>query len=655
MTSTGQVFGSVAASVSEAPWSDNTWTTPTNVFADDAATANVTATSYDSPDQTFVLKVSGFDFSSIPDGSTILGVTARVNTFFRAGQGTGSLDLCQLLDTSLAKVGTNQCATPVALSSTTTTIITKGSTSDLWGNALTAAWVKNSNFGIALGILATAANADVDIDYVTLEIEYTPPADLNLAIPFTDFTEQLFSPTLAIPLGQIKDNFNDDSLNTNLWEIFAGTVTETGGRLELDNAPTYAVVHSRNFVDVTEAEILGEWTFYTGTATGSAQAGFKIYRGVGATYGHLQIMRHNVGSIQISKTEDNVSIFAESITYSATDHKWLRIRLTATQVIFEASTDGITWTTPWTNSTSALPTWSLDDGVLIELFAGYFNAGQPDPGITYLDNFNRAPLELSVGFISAGSQLFAPSFVKDLEVGFISSTAQLFAPTLENVSGAQDLNVGFHEQITSIFPMSLSNQSPLDLEISFLGSSAQFFAPSLVNQSALEVTPARIESTVQLFAPNFAVELSIEVSFFQNIPTFFTPTLQNQSALVISPEFISAGSQLFGPSISLQSSITLEIMFVGGTVLFFIPSLTNEGEELFEPTLVGNGTLADRIFAGLIDQGFLTGSIVDREYARLLAKLALIAPQSYSLEDLYSRAGEKNRIKGIGVDQLVPA
>jgi hypothetical protein len=176
VANTGQVFGSVAASVSEAPWSDEGWVTPGNVFADDAATANVIAASFDSPDQTFVLKVSGFDFSSIASGSTILGVTARVNTWFRAGQGSGSLDLCQLLNTSLAKVGTNQCATPVALTSTTTTIITKGSTSDLWGNALTDAWVKNANFGIALGILATAANADVDIDYVTLEIEYTPPA-----------------------------------------------------------------------------------------------------------------------------------------------------------------------------------------------------------------------------------------------------------------------------------------------------------------------------------------------------------------------------------------------------------------------------------------------------------------------------------------------
>ena len=175
MTSTGQIFPTAAVTAAESPWLDNDWTTPANVTADDGNTANVTAASYDSPDQTFVLKTYAFDFSAIPDGSTIVGVTCRVNAWYRSGQGSGSLDLLQLLDVSRAKVGTNQCATPVPLTTTNTTIITKGSASDLWGNVLTAAWVKDPDFGVAIGILATAANADVDVDYVTLEIEYTAP------------------------------------------------------------------------------------------------------------------------------------------------------------------------------------------------------------------------------------------------------------------------------------------------------------------------------------------------------------------------------------------------------------------------------------------------------------------------------------------------
>jgi len=85
------------------------------------------------------------------------------------------MDLLQLLDTARAKVGTNQCATPVTLTTNTATIITKGSASDKWGNALDAAWVKDADFGVAIGCVAGGANTDVFCDYVTLEIDYTPP------------------------------------------------------------------------------------------------------------------------------------------------------------------------------------------------------------------------------------------------------------------------------------------------------------------------------------------------------------------------------------------------------------------------------------------------------------------------------------------------
>ncbi|MCA9361927.1 hypothetical protein KC906_00990, partial [Candidatus Kaiserbacteria bacterium] len=173
LESTGQVYPTLGTSVSESPWSDNAWTTPTNIYTDNAATANVTASTFDSYDQTYVLKATGFDFSSIPDSATILGVTVRVNAWYRSGQGAASIDLCQLLDTSRAKVGTNKCSTPTALTTTNSTVITFGGSSDTWGNALTPAWLKDADFGVALGMLATEANSDVDVDYVSIEVTYT--------------------------------------------------------------------------------------------------------------------------------------------------------------------------------------------------------------------------------------------------------------------------------------------------------------------------------------------------------------------------------------------------------------------------------------------------------------------------------------------------
>jgi len=185
-----------ATTVSESPWSDNDWVNPTDVYSDDGNAANITSSQYDSPDQSYVLKAYNFDFSSIPSGATIVGVICRINGWCAAG--TGTLDLCQLLDTSLAKVGTNLASTPVALTSDDTTIIVRGASNNLWGNSLTEAWVKNSNFGVALGMAATSANADVYIDYVTLEVFYTSsPTDDLVANSIATGNPVLGHPTIG--------------------------------------------------------------------------------------------------------------------------------------------------------------------------------------------------------------------------------------------------------------------------------------------------------------------------------------------------------------------------------------------------------------------------------------------------------------------------
>lgn len=245
---TGQVYPTLGETILEAPWSDNTWTTPTNIYADDAATASVTAASFDSPDQTFVLKATGFNFSAIPDGSTINGVTARVNAWY--ANGSGSMDLCQLLDTSKAKVGTNNCSTAVPLTTTDTTIITKGSASDLWGNALTAAWVKNANFGVAIGILATAANADVYVDYVTVEIDYTPPAAVTFLGNDTDLG---VNPTIApeaatttVDTFNLKTSSGTDTVTNATTTLATGTGTSTVAVLITNSGNTTTYCTSYN-------------------------------------------------------------------------------------------------------------------------------------------------------------------------------------------------------------------------------------------------------------------------------------------------------------------------------------------------------------------------------------------------------------------------
>jgi hypothetical protein len=182
VASTGAVFPTSGTTTSESPWLDEAWVNPGNILVDDATNAAVTATTFDVGDQTQVLKAFGFDFSTIPDGSTINGVTVRVEA--SADSALVLIDLAQLLDVSRAKVGTNLALAPtndIPLS-TSATVYTIGGASELWGNALTAAWVKDPDFGVAIGVRADTNNSQAFVDYVTIEIDFTPPAEGSFTV-----------------------------------------------------------------------------------------------------------------------------------------------------------------------------------------------------------------------------------------------------------------------------------------------------------------------------------------------------------------------------------------------------------------------------------------------------------------------------------------
>lgn len=171
MADTGAVLPQTASTASESPFSNNDWTTPENIYG--AGEASVTAATFDAGDRTYILRGYNFDFSSIPVDSTIDGVVCVVNA--RYASAIVSIDTCQLLDTLGARVGTDQAATPVDLT-TSAANYTFGSSTDNWGNSLTDTWVKNSNFGVAIGMLAGStgnSNNDVYVDSITLQIYYT--------------------------------------------------------------------------------------------------------------------------------------------------------------------------------------------------------------------------------------------------------------------------------------------------------------------------------------------------------------------------------------------------------------------------------------------------------------------------------------------------
>lgn len=159
MSSTGNVFPGSGSSVTR---SATAWTSPGSVTADDAgdATCNSGASGSD------YLVASGFGFQ-IPGGSTILGVTVRVEASEHTS-GTESLN-AQLQNDSGTLVGSSQGQT---ISGTGKAVYTYGGVADTLGASLTAAIVNDPDFGVRLWFTTTH---DVRIDFVTVSIEYMPP------------------------------------------------------------------------------------------------------------------------------------------------------------------------------------------------------------------------------------------------------------------------------------------------------------------------------------------------------------------------------------------------------------------------------------------------------------------------------------------------
>jgi len=167
MADTGAKVPTGATTTNEDPWLDEAWQSPANIYG--AGEASVTAATFDNNDQTGVLKAYGFDFSAIGDTDEILGVVVTINA--RADSVNVGIDLVQLLDVSRAKVGTNNSNTAQRLA-VAASDYNFGAADDLWGNALTPAWVKDPDFGVAIGGHAYTANSQIWIDSVTMTVYY---------------------------------------------------------------------------------------------------------------------------------------------------------------------------------------------------------------------------------------------------------------------------------------------------------------------------------------------------------------------------------------------------------------------------------------------------------------------------------------------------
>jgi hypothetical protein len=174
MATTGAVSPGSAATFQSNPYDDVDWNTPSNILSDNgvttAPTTLVTQNQY-----TWVIRAYNFNFSAIPDGSIINGVTVRSNHWYQErGNGTYMAVYYAYLLNGTTTLGNNKAASPLVPSSSSGFVQTIGSSSDVWGATLTTAIVKSSAFGIGIGWRApNTGDANCFMDYISMEVEYT--------------------------------------------------------------------------------------------------------------------------------------------------------------------------------------------------------------------------------------------------------------------------------------------------------------------------------------------------------------------------------------------------------------------------------------------------------------------------------------------------
>ena len=175
--SSGNSSLSPGTAVDDAGTGTRTWSNPTNIRNQDS---NFSTTSLSSGQVSHYLKGTNFGFT-IPTNAIINGI--GVNVTRRASSNSSSnqiVDNVVSLVKSSSIVGNNKAVTGSAWgTSSSGTIVTYGSPTDLWGTTWTATDINNTNFGIVFSAKRSGGSGSsntASVDYINITVYYTNPA-----------------------------------------------------------------------------------------------------------------------------------------------------------------------------------------------------------------------------------------------------------------------------------------------------------------------------------------------------------------------------------------------------------------------------------------------------------------------------------------------
>ncbi|WP_060905335.1 hypothetical protein [Streptomyces scabiei] len=176
-------------------------------------------------------------------------------------------------------------------------------------------------------------------------------------------------PTFA----ELVDDFEDGSLDTGLWSGSYGDPDETAGRARIPCTTGYAGLKSGSIYTLTGSGITIRLHPPTPNGATSTAASCLVLTSTGGTDAGFIVdsAQTAVGLYLREGYADGGAVF---LTYSPTDHAWLRFREDAGTLYWDTSPDGIDWTN---RRTATTPAWAADTNLAF-LIEGHRDAGVDD-------------------------------------------------------------------------------------------------------------------------------------------------------------------------------------------------------------------------------------------------------------------------------------
>lgn len=144
------------------------WTNPSKASTNNESYAAVNTGA--SSVTTNYLKATNFDFSTIPSGATIDGITVSINR--NTADGSGVQDSVIRLVVGGTVSGDNKSAGAFWTWNIMDTTVNFGGSSDTWGLSLSDTEVKSSDFGVVLSASVGAFESAL-VDHITMTVYYT--------------------------------------------------------------------------------------------------------------------------------------------------------------------------------------------------------------------------------------------------------------------------------------------------------------------------------------------------------------------------------------------------------------------------------------------------------------------------------------------------